>query len=254
VMDAKPSRMFEVLRECGALQRLMPELAALWGVPQPAKHHPEIDTGVHIMLVVDYAAQQGYSLPIRFAALLHDLGKGTSDPEQWPRHHGHEERGVELVKALCARLKVPTECRDLAIMTARDHGNVGRSQEMRPASLQDMLERNDAFRKPQRFLDMLKAAECDCFGRAGLENIQFPQKAYLGRVLAAAQAVDAGLIAQQVMQKSADSTQTSPNSNSNSNSNSSHSSSDKFPAQKIAEAIRIARITAIRQSIEIIGS
>jgi len=248
LMEAKPSRMFEVLRECGALQRLMPELAALWGVPQPAKHHPEIDTGVHIMLVVDYAAQQGYALPIRFAALLHDLGKGTSDPEQWPRHHGHEERGVELVKALCARLKVPTECRDLAIMTARDHGNVGRSQEMRPASLQDMLERNDAFRKPQRFLDMLKAAECDCFGRAGLENIQFPQKAYLGRVLAAAQAVDAGLIAQQVMQKSADSTQTSPNSNS------SHSSSDKFPAQKIAEAIRIARITAIRQSIEIIGS
>ncbi|MFC0349532.1 multifunctional CCA addition/repair protein [Undibacterium danionis] len=248
LMEAKPSRMFEVLRECGALQRLMPELAALWGVPQPAKHHPEIDTGAHVMLVVDYAAQQGYSLPIRFAALLHDLGKGTSDPEQWPRHHGHEERGVELVKALCARLKVPTECRDLAIMTARDHGNVGRSQEMRPASLQDMLERNDAFRKPQRFLDMLKAAECDCFGRAGLENIQFPQKAYLGRVLAAAQAVDAGLIAQQVMQKSADSTQTSPNSNS------SHSSSDKFPAQKIAEAIRIARITAIRQSIEIIGS
>ena len=254
LMEAKPSRMFEVLRECGALQRLMPELAALWGVPQPAKYHPEIDTGVHIMLVVDYAAQQGYALPIRFAALLHDLGKGTSDPEHWPRHHGHEERGVELVKALCARLKVPTECRDLAIMTARDHGNVGRSQEMRPASLQDMLERNDAFRKPQRFLDMLKAAECDCFGRAGLENIQFPQKAYLGRVLAAAQAVDAGLIAQQVMQKSADSTQTSPNSNSNSNSNSSHSSSDKFPAQKIAEAIRIARITAIRQSIEIIGS
>lgn len=230
LMEAKPSRMFEVLRECGALHRLMPELAALWGVPQPPKHHPEIDTGVHIMLVVDYAAQQNYPLAIRFAALLHDLGKGSSDPEQWPRHHGHEERGVELVKALCARLKVPTECRDLAVMVARDHGNVGRSQEMRPATLQDMLERNDAFRKPQRFLDMLKAAECDCFGRAGLENIQFPQSAFLVRVLAAARAVDAGDIAQQVMQKTVSQAEIT----------------DKSPANKIAEAIRTARIAAIR--------
>jgi len=230
LMEAKPSRMLEVLRECGALHRLMPELAALWGVPQPPKHHPEIDTGVHIMLVVDYAAQQAFPLPIRFAALMHDLGKGTSDPEQWPRHHGHEDRGIELVKALCTRLKVPSDCRDLAIMTARDHGNVGRSQEMRPATLQDMLERNDAFRKPQRFLEMLQAAECDCFGRAGLDNIQFPQRAFLARVLAAAQAVDAGAVAQQVLLKTT-----------------AESSDAKPPAQKIAEAIRIARIDAIRE-------
>lgn len=221
LMEQKPSRMFDVLRECGALARLLPELDALWGVPQPAKFHPEIDTGVHIMLVIDYAAQQGMSLPIRFAALLHDLGKGTTDPAIWPRHHGHEERGIALVKKVCERLKVPSDCRDLAIMTARDHGNVGRSQEMRPATLQDMLERNDAFRKPQRFLDMLKAAECDCFGRAGIENIQFPQVAFLSAVLNAALAVNAGEVAQQFLGQ----------------------------PQKIAEAIRIARIDAIRSLI-----
>lgn len=221
LMEQKPSRMFDVLRECGALERLLPELDALWGVPQPEKFHPEIDTGVHIMLVIDYAAQQGMSLPIRFAALLHDLGKGTTDPAIWPRHHGHEERGIALVKNVCERLKVPSDCRDLAIMTARDHGNVGRSQEMRAATLQDMLERNDAFRKPQRFLDMLKAAECDCFGRAGLENIQFPQVAFLSAVLNAALAVNAGEVAQQFLGQ----------------------------PQKIAEAIRIARIDAIRSLI-----
>lgn len=222
LMEQKPSRMFEVLRECGALARLIPELDALWGVPQPAKFHPEIDTGVHIMLVVDYAAQQGLSLPIRFAALLHDLGKGTTDPAIWPRHHGHEERGIALVKKVCERLKVPTDCRDLAIMTARDHGNVGRSQEMRAATLQDMLERNDAFRKPQRFLDMLKAAECDCFGRSGLEDIQFPQVAFLSAVLNAALSVNAGEVAQKFLGQ----------------------------AQKIAEAVRIARIDAIRSVIQ----
>lgn len=221
LMEQKPSRMFDVLRECGALERLLPELDALWGVPQPAKFHPEIDTGVHIMLVIDYAAQQGMSLPIRFAALMHDLGKGTTDPAIWPRHHGHEERGIALVKNVCERLKVPSDCRDLAIMTARDHGNVGRSQEMRAATLQDMLERNDAFRKPQRFLDMLKAAECDCFGRAGLENIQFPQAAFLSAVLNTALAVNAGEVAQQFIGQ----------------------------PQKIAEAIRIARIDAIRSLI-----
>ncbi|MFZ6818083.1 multifunctional CCA addition/repair protein [Undibacterium sp. Ji22W] len=222
LMEKKPSRMFEVLRECGALARIIPELNALWGVPQPAKYHPEIDTGVHIMAVIDYAAEQGFSLPIRFAALLHDLGKGTTDPAAWPRHHGHEERSVDLVKTVCARWKVPTDCRDLAMMTARDHGNVGRSQEMRAATLQTMLERNDAFRKPQRFLDMLRAAEADCFGRPGLENIQFPQVVFLTSVLNAALSVNAGAVAQQYLGQ----------------------------AQKIAEAIRLARIDAIRQLIQ----
>jgi tRNA nucleotidyltransferase (CCA-adding enzyme) len=189
------------------------------------------------MLVVDYAAQQNYPLAIRFAALLHDLGKGNSDPAQWPRHHGHEARGIDLVRAVCERLKIPSECRDLAIMTARDHGNVGRALEMRPATLQDMLERNDAFRKPQRFLDMITAAQCDCFGRAGLENIQFPQGAFLARVLAAAQTVNAGAIAQQVMQKKASQTE----------------HADIAPAHQIAEAIRAARISAIRAVVNSIA-
>lgn len=218
LMEIKPSRMVEVLRECGALARLLPELNALWGVPQPPKHHPEIDTGVHIMLVVDYAAQQGYSLPIRFAALMHDLGKGTTFPEKWPSHHGHEQRGVALVEAVCERLKVPGDCRDLAIMTARDHGNVGRALEMRPATLLELFERNDAFRKPQRFLDMLKAAECDCFGRAGLTDTHFPQPIFLSQALAAAQAVNAGAVAQAYLGQ----------------------------PQKIAEAIRAARVAALR--------
>lgn len=197
LMEIKPSRMFEVLRECGALQRLLPELDALWGVPQPPKYHPEIDTGVHVMLVVDYAAQKGYSLPVRFAALLHDLGKGTTSPKLWPSHHGHEERGEKLVSQVCKRLKVPGDCRDLAIMTARDHGNVGRALEMRTATIINLLERNDAFRKPQRFQEMLLAAECDCFGRSGLTDIQFPQPAYLMRALHAAQQVNGGEIARQ---------------------------------------------------------
>jgi tRNA nucleotidyltransferase (CCA-adding enzyme) len=200
LMEHKPSRMFEVLRVCGALQRILPELDALWGVPQPEKWHPEIDTGVHVMLVVDWAAAQDFSLPIRFAALLHDLGKGTTPPEIWPRHHGHEARSERLVEQVCARLKVPGECRDLALMTAREHGNVGRCFEMRPDTLVKFFARCDAFRKPQRFLDMLRASECDHRGRTGLELQPFPQAAYLEGALQAASAIDAGAIAQQQTQ------------------------------------------------------
>ncbi|WP_044529927.1 multifunctional CCA addition/repair protein [Herbaspirillum sp. B65] len=200
LMEHKPSRMFEVLRSCGALQRILPELAALWGVPQPEKWHPEIDTGVHVMLVVDWAAAQEFSLPIRFAALLHDLGKGTTPPEIWPRHHGHEARSERLAEQVCARLKVPGECRDLALMTAREHGNVGRAFEMRPDTLVKFFARCDAFRKPQRFLDMLRASECDHRGRTGLEQQAFPQAAYLEGALQAAQQIDAGAIAQQQTQ------------------------------------------------------
>ncbi|MBG7620859.1 multifunctional CCA addition/repair protein [Herbaspirillum sp. AP02] len=200
LMERKPSRMFEVLRSCGALQRILPELAALWGVPQPEKWHPEIDTGVHVMLVVDWAASQGFSLPIRFAALLHDLGKGSTPPEMWPRHHGHEARSERLAEQVCARLKVPGDCRDLALMTAREHGNVGRAFEMRPDTLVKFFARCDAFRKPQRFIDMLRAAECDHRGRTGLELQPFPQAAYLEGALQAAQQIDAGAIAGQQTQ------------------------------------------------------
>lgn len=196
LMEAKPSRMFEVLRDCGALTRIMPELDALWGVPQPAKHHPEIDTGVHVMMVIDYAARQQYSLPIRCAALMHDLGKGTTPQEEWPRHHGHEVRSVHLVDQVCKRLKIPNDCRDLAVMTAREHGNIGRALELRPGTIVTLFERCDAFRKPQRFMDMLNASKCDHRGRAGFEDTPFPQEAYLQAALSAAQAVNAGEIAQ----------------------------------------------------------
>jgi tRNA nucleotidyltransferase (CCA-adding enzyme) len=196
LMEAKPSRMFDVLRDCGALARILPELDALWGVPQPEKYHPEIDTGVHVMMAVDYAARCDYSLPIRFAALMHDLGKGATPPSEWPRHHGHEGRSVALVEQVCKRLKIPNDCRDLARMTAREHGNVGRALELRANTMVTLFERCDAFRKPQRFVDMLRASECDHRGRTGFADKPFPQAAYLEQALNTARAVDAGEVAQ----------------------------------------------------------
>ncbi|MEN3296747.1 MAG: hypothetical protein V7642_6000 [Burkholderiales bacterium] len=196
LMEAKPSRMFEVLRDCGALARILPELDALWGVPQPEKYHPEIDTGIHVMMAIDYAAQRNYSLPIRFAALMHDLGKGATPPSEWPRHHGHEAHSVELVEQVCKRLKIPNDCRDLARMTAREHGNVGRALELRANTMVTLFERCDAFRKPQRFADMLRASECDHRGRTGFADKPFPQAAYLEQALNTARAVDAGVVAQ----------------------------------------------------------
>jgi tRNA nucleotidyltransferase (CCA-adding enzyme) len=221
LMESKPSRMFEVLRDCGALARILPELNALWGVPQPEKYHPEVDTGVHVMMVINYAAQQGYNLPIRLAALFHDLGKGTTPASEWPRHFGHEARSVKLAEAICHRLKIPNDCRDLALMTARDHGNVGRAHEMRADTIVALMERCDAFRKPQRFIDMLLASECDHRGRTGFEQCAFPQKAYLENALVAAQSVDAGAIATETSQR--------------------------YPGQtqRIPEAIRAARVARV---------
>jgi tRNA nucleotidyltransferase (CCA-adding enzyme) len=195
LMEAQPSRMFQVLRDCGALARLFPEIDCLFGVPQPPAHHPEIDTGVHVMLVVDWAAAQGYSLPVRFAALTHDLGKGATPPELWPKHHGHEAKSVERVRALCERVRVPADCRDLAVAVARDHGNVHRAQELRAATLIELLERVDAFRRPQRFTEFLQACECDFRGRPGYETRAYSAPAYLMQAFAVARAVDAGEVA-----------------------------------------------------------
>jgi tRNA nucleotidyltransferase (CCA-adding enzyme) len=197
LMEAQPSRMFEMLRACGALARLMPELDHLWGVPQPAAHHPEIDTGVHVMLVVDYAASQGYALPVRFAALTHDLGKGTTPADVLPRHIGHEERSAKLVRQLCERLRVPNECRDLAVIVARFHGKMHRALEMRPDTLLDLIHDCDALRQPQRFEQFLLACECDSRGRSGFENKPYPQAEHLRRVLQAATSIDAGAVASQ---------------------------------------------------------
>lgn len=195
MMEKKPSRMFSVLRDCGALARILPELDILWGVPQPAEYHPEIDTGDHVMMALDYAASRAYSLGVRFSALMHDLGKGATPPAHWPSHHGHEGRSVELLRGICDRLKVPNDCRDLAVITAREHGNIGRAFELRPATVVNLLARCDGFRKPGRFREMLLAAECDCRGRSGFETAGFPQLDYLMGALDVAQSVDAGAIA-----------------------------------------------------------
>lgn len=195
LMEAQPSRMFHVLRDCGALARLLPEIDRLFGVPQPPAHHPEVDTGIHVMLVVDWAAAQGYSLPVRFAALTHDLGKGVTPPELWPKHHGHEAKSVDLVRALCERIRVPADCRDLAVAVARDHGNAHRALELRAATIVELLERVDAFRRPDRFAEFLQACECDFRGRPGYEMRDFPAASFLAQALAVARTVDAGAVA-----------------------------------------------------------
>ena len=197
LMQAQPSRMFEVLRDCGALQKLLPEVAKLWGVPQRADYHPEVDTGIHLMMVLDMAAQLDAPLAVRFACLTHDLGKGCTPADVLPRHIGHEERSAKLSRAVCDRLRVPVECRELADVVAREHGNIHRSAEFGAAALVRLLERCDAFRKPQRFADILLACECDARGRLGLESSAYPQRARLLSVLRAAQSVATRDIAEQ---------------------------------------------------------
>ncbi|ASL44231.1 Multifunctional CCA protein [Burkholderia sp. AD24] len=198
LMEKKPSRMFEVLRACGALARILPEVDALYGVPQRADYHPEVDTGVHVMMVVDHAAHQGYALPVRFAALTHDLGKATTPEDVLPRHIGHEERSVNLLKPLCERLRVPNECRDLALLVAREHGNIHRVMEMGAAALVRLLERSDAIRKPARFAEALQACEADARGRLGFEARDYPQAERLRVALVAARGVDAGAVAKRL--------------------------------------------------------
>jgi len=195
LMEARPSRMFDVLRECGALARLLPELDRLWGVPQRADYHPEVDTGVHVMMVIDYAARVGAALPVRFAALAHDLGKGTTPEHVLPRHIGHEQRSVDLLEAVCRRLRVPNDCRELAVVVAREHGNIHQCTEFGAAALTRLVERCDALRKPERFAEVLLACEADARGRLGLEQQEYPQTARLLAAREAAASVDAGEIA-----------------------------------------------------------
>ncbi|HQN64036.1 MAG TPA: multifunctional CCA addition/repair protein [Methylophilus sp.] len=195
LMEAKPSRMFETLRACGALQRIFPELNALWGVPQPPQHHPEIDTGVHVMMVIDYAASQNFSLPVRFAALTHDLGKGATPKDILPRHIGHEARSVDLLKVVCKRLRVPNECRELAHIVAKFHGKLHQVGKMRADTLLEFLIDLDAIRQPERFEDFLKACEADSRGRTGLENCPQPDAELTRAALKAVLTVEAGAVA-----------------------------------------------------------
>jgi tRNA nucleotidyltransferase (CCA-adding enzyme) len=197
LMEKKPSRMFEVLRACGALEKILPELACLWGVPQPEKHHPEIDTGIHVMMVLDYAAKQNFGLSVRFAALMHDLGKGTTPKKVLPRHIGHDERGAEIVKEVSKRLRVPNDCRELAYIVAKFHIKAHQVMAMKPSTLLKLLIDLDAIRQTERFENFLQACESDSRGRLGLENIPIPEAEIMRQALQAAISVNAGEIAQE---------------------------------------------------------
>ena len=197
LMEQRPSRLFEVLRDCGALARLLPEVDRLWGVPQRAEHHPEVDTGVHLMMVLDMSARLAAPLTVRFACLCHDLGKGTTPADALPRHIGHEERSARLLKGVCERLRVPVECREIADVVAREHGNIHRSGDFAAAALVRLLERCDALRKPARFLEVLQACECDARGRLGMGEQAYPQGQRLAEALAWARSVDTASVAAQ---------------------------------------------------------
>jgi tRNA nucleotidyltransferase (CCA-adding enzyme) len=176
-----PARFFEVLRDANALPIVFPELHALFGVPQPEQWHPEIDTGVHTLMVLEQAAKLSDDPVVRFAALTHDLGKGTTPPSEWPRHIAHEQRGVALVEALCDRLKIPNAHRELAVLVSRYHLDAHRVTELRDNTLLELLERLDAFRRPARFEQWVLACEADARGRKGLENRDYPQADHLRR-------------------------------------------------------------------------
>jgi tRNA nucleotidyltransferase (CCA-adding enzyme) len=224
LLEDKPSRMFEVLRECGALVRLLPEVDALFGVPQRADYHPEIDAGIHTLMVIDQSARHNFPLTVRYAALCHDLGKAQTPADILPRHIGHEARSVRLCEALSARLRVPNECRDLALLMARHHGAIHRAGELRASTLVELLEKCDALRRPGRFSELLDTCLCDYTGRAGWENRAYESPQRMRTVLAAVQAVNAGKIA-----------------------------ADCVDRGNIPERIRRARINAVRQILNETG-
>jgi tRNA nucleotidyltransferase (CCA-adding enzyme) len=200
LMGAKPSRMLQVLRECGALQRLLPEVDKLYGVPQRAEYHPEIDTGIHLEMVLDQSARMNAPLEVRFACLCHDLGKGTTPADVLPRHIGHEQRSEKLTRALCTRWRVPVECKELAELVAREHGNIHQSLGFGAEAVLRLLVRCDALRRPERFLLALQACECDARGRLGKEDEAYAQGPRLALLLKAAQSVDGAAVSAQALQ------------------------------------------------------
>jgi tRNA nucleotidyltransferase (CCA-adding enzyme) len=200
LMGAQPSRMLQVLRECGALQRLLPEIDKLYGVPQRAEYHPEIDTGIHLEMVLDASAHMNAPLEVRFACLCHDLGKGTTPADVLPRHIGHEQRSEKLTRALCTRWRVPVECKELAELVAREHGNIHQSLGFGAEAVLRLLVRCDALRRPERFLLALQACECDARGRLGKEDDPYAQGPRLALLLKAAQSVDSAAVSAQALQ------------------------------------------------------
>jgi len=221
LMEKIPSRFFETLRSCGALLSIFPEVDALFGVPQPEKYHPEIDCGIHTLMVVDDTARQNYALEVRYAALTHDLGKATTPEDTLPRHIGHEMRSVDLAKKMSDRLRASGECRNLALLTARFHGSIHRAKQLRADTVVKLFQTADAWRRPERFEQMLQACASDARGRTGHENDAYPQADYLLELLSAARTVDGGKIAGQFTKSS-----------------------------NIASAITTARIEAIQAAIE----
>lgn len=217
LMERTPSRMFAVLRECGALAVILPEVNALFGVPQRADYHPEIDCGIHTMMVVDYAAQHDYSLPERYAALCHDLGKALTPDDILPKHHGHEGAGVAPLKAMNTRLNVPRACAQLALVVARFHGLLHNVSALRTSTIVDTLHRCDAFRQPQRFASALKVGIADTRGRLGFEHADYPQQDLWQDYLDACLALDTAAIVAACTDKA-----------------------------KIPEAVRSARIKAVK--------
>jgi tRNA nucleotidyltransferase (CCA-adding enzyme) len=207
LMAQQPSRFFDVLRDCGALKRLLPEVDRLWGVPQRADYHPEIDTGIHLMMVLNMAAHLDAPLTVRYACLGHDLGKGTTPVDVLPRHIGHEERSVKLVRAVSERLRVPTDCKELALVVAREHGNIHRSGEFGPEATVRLLERCDAFRQPARFMQILQACEADARGRLSFESNPYAQGVRLKNALDVVCKINTTAIAKQAVEQGAQGTQ-----------------------------------------------
>jgi tRNA nucleotidyltransferase (CCA-adding enzyme) len=188
--EPAPQEFIRVLRQCGALKTLFPEIDQLFGVPNPPKWHPEIDTGIHTLLVLQQAVRLSTENIVRFAALMHDLGKGTTPMTDWPSHPGHEERGVELIRAVCKRYRVPRDYQQLAILVSRYHGSIHSLSEMKASTLVKLLEKLDAFRRPQRFQHFLLACEADARGRPTFEDRDYPQRKFMERIFAAANQVD----------------------------------------------------------------
>lgn len=195
--EPQPATFFTTLRECGALARILPEIDALFGVPQPEAYHPEIDTGIHTMMVLNSAAKLTVDPEVRFAALCHDLGKGNTPQDLWPSHHGHEERGVKLVQSLCQRLRIPKGFRDLALLVTRFHTHCHRAAELRATTILKTFESLDAFRRPTRLSQFLLACEADSRGRTGYEDSPYPQAGHLQRAFEAASAVDIRVLVEQ---------------------------------------------------------
>jgi len=235
LLEQRPSRMLQELRASGALQCILPEVAALYGVPQRAEFHPEVDTGVHLEMVLDMAARLDTPLTVRFACLCHDLGKATTPADVLPRHIGHEQRSVKLLRQLCERLRVPVACRELAEVVAREHGNIHQSLDFSAAATVRLLERCDALRQPERFAEVLLACECDARGRLGFDERPYPQAARLLAALERLRTLDEGAIARSVQQRwqeqSAD-------------------TRERNPGEQIRQAIHIERVRLLEAATD----